>query len=280
MIKPAQYVLLDTLCRNNVSLLLDEFDKDLKNISGKCMDIGCGPGDITKDILLPFLGPNVTMIGTDIMEKVIEYANKTYGDKERLKFEVLDIETKNLPDKYISEFDHIFSFHALQWCKDIHQTFRNIYRMLRPSKTMLILSIAHHAHTYESLEAMAQDMRYAAYMGDKNKYVGSFHYSTQPHEELKQILENIGFQVHHCSHRNKSEFLNTQKFSSMITSQYTFEFLNKMPHDLKEEFMNEFIRRFEEIRIEEYKKRQNDDKLHDHIPFYYTVLVVYAQKRL
>ncbi|KAL6424655.1 hypothetical protein ACFW04_009970 [Cataglyphis niger] len=119
MVKLAQYVLFDTLCKNNVSLLLDEFDKDLKNISGKCMDIGCGPGDITKDILLPFLGPNVTMIGTDIMEKVIEYANKTYGDKERLKFEVLDIETKNLPDKYISEFDHIFSFHALQWCKDI-----------------------------------------------------------------------------------------------------------------------------------------------------------------
>ncbi|KAL6424654.1 hypothetical protein ACFW04_009970 [Cataglyphis niger] len=212
MVKLAQYVLFDTLCKNNVSLLLDEFDKDLKNISGKCMDIGCGPGDITKDILLPFLGPNVTMIGTDIMEKVIEYANKTYGDKERLKFEVLDIETKNLPDKYISEFDHIFSFHALQWCKDIPQTFRNIYRMLRPGKTMLILIIAHHVHVFEPLKAMAEDTRYAAYMGDKNKYVGSFHYSTQPHEELKQILENIGFQVHHCSHRNKCEFFNTQKF--------------------------------------------------------------------
>lgn len=53
------------------------------------------------------------------MEKMVEYANKTYGDKERLKFEVLDIQTKKLPEEYISEFNHIFSFHALQWCNDI-----------------------------------------------------------------------------------------------------------------------------------------------------------------
>ncbi|XP_070172097.1 juvenile hormone acid O-methyltransferase-like [Polyergus mexicanus] len=276
--EPAQYVLCDSVCRDNISLLLNEFDKDLKNISGKCMDVGCGPGDITNDILLPFLKPNVTMIGTDIMEEIVEYANKTYGDKERLKFEALDIQTKKLPVKYISEFDHIFSFHALHWCNDVHQTFRNIYHMLRPGKTMLILSIAHHATLFESLEIMAQDTQYAAYMGNKQKYVGSFHYSTRPYEELKEVLEDIGFQVHHCSHRNKSSFLNTQKFISMVASQHTFAFLDKMPHNLREEFMNEFARRFDEKKVKEYKDRQSDYKLHDDIPFYYTVLVAYAQK--
>ncbi|KAL6424650.1 hypothetical protein ACFW04_009969 [Cataglyphis niger] len=152
------------------------------------------------------------MIGTDIMEEMVEYANKTYGDKDRLKFEVLDIETKNLPEKYVSEFDHIFSFHTLQWCNDIRQAFRNMYRMLRPGKTMLILSLAHQATIFESLEAMTEDTRFAAYMGDKKKYIGSFHYSIRPRDELKEILEDIGFQVHHCSHRSKSAFMNTQKY--------------------------------------------------------------------
>ncbi|KAM0727979.1 Juvenile hormone acid O-methyltransferase [Formica fusca] len=153
-----------------------------------------------------------------------------------------------------------------------------MYRMLRPGKTMLILSLAHQATVFESLEAIAEDTRYSAYMGKKQKYVGSFHYSTRPHEDLKEILENIGFQVRHCSHRNKSEFLNSQQFVSMVTSQYTFEFLDKMPHNLREEFKNEFARRFEEIKIKEYKNRQSDHKVHDNIPFYYTVLVAYAQK--
>jgi len=57
--------------------------------------------------------------GTDISENMIRYANKTFNDEKQLQFDVLDIETRNLPEKYISEFDHIFSFHTLQWCTDI-----------------------------------------------------------------------------------------------------------------------------------------------------------------
>ncbi|CAL1678262.1 unnamed protein product [Lasius platythorax] len=163
MINPEQYV-SNNVCKRNVSLVINEFAKELKNISGKCMDVGCGPGDVTRDVLLPVLNSKATIIGTDIMENVVEYANKTYNDKERLKFEMLDIQTKKLPEKYISKFDHIFSFHALHWCYDIRQTFENIYCMLRPDKTMLILSVAHHAALFEPLETMAQDMRYASYM--------------------------------------------------------------------------------------------------------------------
>lgn len=57
--------------------------------------------------------------GTDISESMIEYAKEKYTVKNRLKFEVLDIQTKKLPTQYISEFDHMFSFHALHWCSDI-----------------------------------------------------------------------------------------------------------------------------------------------------------------
>jgi len=53
------------------------------------------------------------------MEKMIKYANKTYSNEEQLKFEVLDIQHKSLPEKCISKLDHIFSFHTLQWCHDI-----------------------------------------------------------------------------------------------------------------------------------------------------------------
>lgn len=56
---------------------------------------------------------------TDISEDMIKQSIETYGDEKRLKFEILDIETKNLPEKYICEFDHAFSFYALHWCNDI-----------------------------------------------------------------------------------------------------------------------------------------------------------------
>jgi len=55
---------------------------------------------------------------TDISEQMIEYTQQTCK-KEQLEFDVLDIQTKNLPNKYISNFDDIFSFYTLHWCNDI-----------------------------------------------------------------------------------------------------------------------------------------------------------------
>lgn len=50
---------------------------------------------------------------------MIKCAKELNKDKERLQFEILNIETKDLPNKYVSEFDHVFSFYALHWCDDI-----------------------------------------------------------------------------------------------------------------------------------------------------------------
>jgi len=63
----ANYVSCDNIQKRNVSRLIDEFADDLIKMSGKCMDIGCGPGDITKNILLPSLDPNATIIGKQII---------------------------------------------------------------------------------------------------------------------------------------------------------------------------------------------------------------------
>jgi len=47
--------------------LIEEFEENLKNISGKCMDVGCGPGDITKEIIMPALHPNAVVLGKKII---------------------------------------------------------------------------------------------------------------------------------------------------------------------------------------------------------------------
>jgi len=67
MENPANYASSDDTQRRSVSYLIEEFADDLIKISGKCMDIGCGPGSITKNILLPSLDPNATIIGKQIL---------------------------------------------------------------------------------------------------------------------------------------------------------------------------------------------------------------------
>ncbi|XP_012064329.1 PREDICTED: uncharacterized protein LOC105627661 [Atta cephalotes] len=116
---PFKYTLNNNLQREKASNVIDEFEEYLKGISGKCLDIGCGPGDITKDMILPALDPNAVVIGIDISKNMIDYANKKYSVPKKLEYDVLDIQIKNLPTKYISEFDFIFSFNSLHWCNDI-----------------------------------------------------------------------------------------------------------------------------------------------------------------
>ncbi|KYQ53181.1 Biotin synthesis protein BioC [Trachymyrmex zeteki] len=202
---PFKYTLNNNLQREKVSAVIDEFEEYLKSISGKCLDIGCGPGDIIKDMILPALDPNAVVIGTDVSKNMIDYANKKYSVPKKLEFDVLDIQTKNLPTKYTSEFDFIFSFHALHWCNDIKQAFENIYRMLQPNGTMLILFVASH-NIFKAFEKSAHDARFAQYITDINKYIWPFQKSVNPRKELKELLETVGFTVNHCSHRETFHF--------------------------------------------------------------------------
>ncbi|XP_018350519.1 PREDICTED: juvenile hormone acid O-methyltransferase-like isoform X2 [Trachymyrmex septentrionalis] len=201
MVNPAEHVCFNEIQKRGVSIVIKEFTKDLKSISGTCMDVGCGPGDITNNMLLPSLNSNAVMIGTDINVTMIKYATETYYHDARLKFEVLDIQTKNLPEKFISKFNHIFSFHTLQWCNDIRRVFENMYRMLQSGGTILVLFPASHDTIYEVLKNIAQDSRFAPYLENPNKYISPFYNLVLPTEDLKDLLESVGFNILHCSLR-------------------------------------------------------------------------------
>jgi juvenile hormone acid methyltransferase len=273
---PEEYVSFDDLQKCRVLNLIDEFEEELIHMSGQCMDIGCGPGDVTKNILLPALDPNAVILeGTDVSKNMIEFAKKTYGNEKRLKFEVLDIQTKSLPEKYISGFDHIFSFHALNWCYNIQQALENIYCMLRPGGSILLLIVATH-DIFEVMKIMAQDFRFAQYIQDVKKYISPFNDSAQPRKELRTLLKNIGFEVHHCSLRETTySSKNSNHFLSSIISIYPF--LDKMSHDQKEEFKKEFTREFEERKIT-YKTIQNNQE-QTFVLDLYKILIVNAQKK-
>lgn len=75
MVNPVAYASSNTLQQCNVSAIMDEFADELETMDGKCMDIGCGPGDITKNIVLPALGAKAVMIGKGSYQIIIVHTN-------------------------------------------------------------------------------------------------------------------------------------------------------------------------------------------------------------
>ncbi|KYQ53175.1 Putative methyltransferase 235L [Trachymyrmex zeteki] len=270
---PLMYITSNRSQREKAFAIIDEFNEYLKNISGKCIDIGCGPGDVTKDIILPALDPNAVVIGTDISESMIDYAKKRYTKEKRLEFEVLDIQTKNLPTKYVSEFDLVLSFHTLHWCNDIKQAFENIYHMLRPNGTMLVFFVVSH-NIFNVLENLIYDIRFAPYIKDVNKYTWPLRNSINPRKQLKELLQTLGFTVIHCSHRDI--FHQDSDLNGFFSSIIAFlDFIDHMPCDRKEEFKKEFADKFAESQII-YKQKNNQKMALD----VYRVLIAFAKKHV
>lgn len=121
--------------------VVEEFSFELSKMRGRCLDIGSGPGDITKEMLLPILPhdtevvgeqmkiwwyalifyeePCVIFAGADISQAMVNYARKKYSDDKRLSYIVLDIETPELPSDQVEQYDNAVSFYCLHWCNDI-----------------------------------------------------------------------------------------------------------------------------------------------------------------
>lgn len=81
------------------------------------LDIGCGPGDVLYDLVLPKIPINTKVIGVDISKDMIKYANENYGN-ENLSFYKMDIEDTNVSPLQANSFNLITSFYCLHWIQN------------------------------------------------------------------------------------------------------------------------------------------------------------------
>lgn len=134
---------------------------------------------------------------------MVECARKLNADeKERLTFEQLDIETENLPEKYCEHFNHGFSFFCLQWINDLSRAFGNIYKLLKPGGTFISQHILMF-NVYNGYLALAESEKFKEYIKDVKKFITPLYFVDDPRKTLVKILRDVGFEVLHCSIREK-----------------------------------------------------------------------------
>lgn len=82
------------------------------------VDLGCGSGDVTKDVILRSSPKIKGIVGVDISSDMLKFA-RDQNSHEQIEYKHLNLATKHKIDQNLrGKFDHAFSFHVFHWIKD------------------------------------------------------------------------------------------------------------------------------------------------------------------
>ena len=118
---PKLYASSNALTVRDVTKVLSEYIKSMSWKTGdRVLDLGCGPGNVTTEVLMPRLPEDFgLLVGADLSADMIQYASETYTNS-KLRFTQFDLakDIGNTSQLRPSDFDKIFSFFCLQWIPD------------------------------------------------------------------------------------------------------------------------------------------------------------------
>jgi ubiquinone/menaquinone biosynthesis C-methylase UbiE len=99
----------------------------------KVMDLGCGDGGFTRNLLEKV--PQGSVLGVDASANMLALAKNLCHDYPNFALKQADV----LSMDFHSQFDYIVSFWCLQWVQDIQKAFTNILSALKPGGKVLAI---------------------------------------------------------------------------------------------------------------------------------------------
>nr|ADV17350.1 juvenile hormone acid methyltransferase [Schistocerca gregaria] len=210
----------------------------------RVLDVGCGAGDVTVDLLLPRLPPHTQLVGTDVSAAMVEHAAELYGAAHPgLSFQLLDIADPDIdasPVYQLAPFDKIFSFFCLHWVPEQRQAAENLHRLLKPGGEV-VLSLLAHCPIFSVYEGLAHKPQWKEYMEDARRFISPYHHSEDPAREMNELLCRAGFRVTLCTRQQRSfTFPGHSALIEAVTA--VNPFVERLPETLQQEFLEDCMK--------------------------------------
>ncbi|XP_059608143.1 juvenile hormone acid O-methyltransferase-like [Phlebotomus argentipes] len=111
----------------------DRIPRNLKWRGGeRVLDIGCGPGDITKVCIYPILPQNYEkLVCSDISPEMLEVCKSVFAGIKSVEFLQMDIR-ESPAESLKGTFDRIFSTFCFMYVADQEAALKNVFDLLAP----------------------------------------------------------------------------------------------------------------------------------------------------
>ncbi len=160
--------------QRKVALQLKTYLDD-KDISGQVMDLGCGTGFFTQQIIQSKAVEQ--LVAVDIAFAMLQFSRLKLAAQQSVQYICADAE--KIPVQ-AGSMDMIASNLALQWCKDLDSVFHGFKRILKPNRYLLFSTFG---------PATLQELKNAWAEVDDFNHVNSFYTAT----EVTSFLQQAGF---------------------------------------------------------------------------------------
>jgi trans-aconitate 2-methyltransferase len=209
---------------------------DLKG-DERILDIGCGNGKITAN--LAGLVPNGCVIGMDLSREMISFAESKYlpRDHPNLSFQVGDASCLG----FMEQFDLVVSFACLHWIRDHLPVLKGVWRSLLPGGRILFQcgGKGNAARILDLTNDLVTSERWAEHFLDF-----SFPYNFYGPDEYRIWLDLAGFVPQRLELVPKDMVHLGQESLEGIIRTTWLPYTEKLPADLRQEFVRDVARRY------------------------------------
>ena len=206
----------------------------------KILDVGCGDGKITAEIVRHL--PNGFVVGADASVEMISFAKKTFPTKQNpnLKFQICDAREIS-PKKIGEKFNVIFSNAALHWVDDHEKILRGAAAVLKP-EGRLIISCGGKGNAQDVFVALRPEMKLKRWRNFFRKMpTPYFFYAPGDYEKW---LPKFGFKIRSLKLAPKNATYNGMDgFGAWLRTTW-IPYVQCVPEDLREEFIAAVTRRY------------------------------------
>lgn len=249
------YVSSNALQKRDALLVLTEFLPQMawQEEGETILDIGCGSGDVTRNLLMPLLPRVEQVMGVDVSHEMVNFATKTFQHNS-LAFRHLDIERSVQPRQiYPDGFTKVFSFYCLHWVREQSQCLSNIFQLLQPGGETLLVFLANNP-LFDMYRNMSEKTQWSQYMEDVSRFIPVYQHKSNPAQIMADMAEDIGFNVVSCEAPYfEFTFQNANYLKKAIKA--VNPFLKRIPSDQQEDFLKECL-----TELAKLKTKQEDGK--------------------
>lgn len=134
-----------------IDLLLKFVDPQI--FSGSVLDLGCGPGDISRRLVSAY--PSCRLTGVDGSLPMLNYAKKITSEdiRSRIQWVHDKLQALNLPE---SSFDIIISTSLLHHLPDPHVLWQAIKKYAQPGARIAVMDLLRPKNEFEARKLVAQ----------------------------------------------------------------------------------------------------------------------------